>query len=317
MISSAVLSTLALVTAGCGNDSRAGTALPHQDPLLPRGSSGTSDGADVALVVKAIGDEQRLLNFCTAAARSFSDDKAMLTALASRQRAHVTRLRAALTDLHPATTHMHAAVPAAEKAFTTALRSLIGEARDSRTADCQAADAGLLAELFACLAASHAMTALSLDPRLSTMPVPIPSSVAPVDPLQGCLAAEHAALFGYALLGGVLGAGTSTSPVAELAVAAYDEHRRRRDSLAGLIDAGGATPVAADASYATPFRIGDPSSARHLARVIEARSATVYAQATAVLTGAGRMFTSAAVADCATRGQGWGTLPTAFPGLAT
>lgn len=317
MLTTAAVSALALVTAACGHDgSQMDTAPSGPAPLAAASSTGTVD-RDVALVIRAIADEQRLLSFCTAAASRFGDQQAVLGPLSSRQGQHVSRLRATLTDLHPALGDTHRAVPRTAPVFSAALRQLVAQIRDNRTADCQAARAGLLAELFAAVAASHAMTVHLLDPRFTIIPVDFPAAVASVTGLQSCLAAEHAAVFGYALLGGVLAAGASTAPAARLAVASYDEHRRRRDSLTELIADGGGAPAVASATYQTPFRVGDLASARHLARVLESRCASVYAQATAQLSGDGRLLTSATLLDCATRGGSWGASVSAFPGLTT
>ncbi len=62
--------------------------------------------------------------------------------------------------------------------------------------------------------------------------------------LQALLAAEHAAVYGYGVVGGRLDdAGRST------ALAAYDSHRARRDELEALLSAQGVTPQPAEAAY--------------------------------------------------------------------
>jgi Domain of unknown function (DUF4439) len=138
---------------------------------------------------------------------------------------------------------------------------------------------------------------------------------APEAALQGCLAAEHAVLYGYGALGGVLARTTSTSGDEAYAQACYVVHRGRRDRLDELIAAAGGTPVAADPAYRLPFRVGDAGDCRRLARDLEHRSAAVYALAVAATTGAERAFVARALTDCALREYGWGGEPTAFPGL--
>jgi len=62
--------------------------------------------------------------------------------------------------------------------------------------------------------------------------------------LQALLAAEHAAVYGYGVVGGRLDdAGRST------AMAAYDSHRARRDRLEALLSDRGTSPVQAEAAY--------------------------------------------------------------------
>ena len=69
-----------------------------------------------------------------------------------------------------------------------------------------------------------------------------------LDALQKTLAAEHAALWTY----GVLGARTSQSEVPGLydaLSAAYRRHRSRRDQLRTLVEEAGGAPVPAAAAY--------------------------------------------------------------------
>ncbi|SCE23616.1 protein of unknown function [Streptomyces sp. DpondAA-F4a] len=88
---------------------------------------------------------------------------------------------------------------------------------------------------------------------------------------QAALAAEHAAVYGYGVLGGRLEGRRRTD-----ATAAHDAHRARRDTLVRTVRDLGGTPVAADAAYALPFAVPDPSAAMRLAAVVEDRVAGVY-----------------------------------------
>lgn len=85
---------------------------------------------------------------------------------------------------------------------------------------------------------------------------------------QAALAAEHAAVYGY----GVLGARVPEKRRTE-ASAAYDGHRARRDALQRTVRDLGGAPVAADAAYALPFAVADTASALRLAAVLEDRIA--------------------------------------------
>ncbi|MGH3472289.1 MAG: ferritin-like domain-containing protein [Nocardioidaceae bacterium] len=136
-----------------------------------------------------------------------------------------------------------------------------------------------------------------------------------VDSLQSCLAAEHAAVYGYGVLGGVLAVAAPGSANSRLAVLSYQAHRRQRDSLTELIARLGATPVAAKPSYATPFRVNDVGSCRRLARLIEDRVTAPYGVAVASTTGQARRSWAVAMSECAVRRGDWGGKPEALPGL--
>ncbi|MGI8577327.1 MAG: ferritin-like domain-containing protein [Nocardioidaceae bacterium] len=133
--------------------------------------------------------------------------------------------------------------------------------------------------------------------------------------LQSCLAGEHAAIYGYGVVGGALAVTAKASPDVALAQASYDVHRRRRDDLTQLVAALGAEPVAAEPGYAMPFEVVDHNGARRLAREIEHSTAATYSMAVASTTAAMRRFTAEALADCATREVTWGAIPEAFPGI--
>lgn len=310
----ATLSALAFAAAGCGIDAddRRGERAAVPTPTTP---STTVQDIDIRLVVEAISDEERLLAFCATAARRFVSQRALLDGLVDRQTQHVARLRAALTELRPPVSHSRPTVPRQQRVLAQVVAGLVIEARDARSADCTRATSGLLAELFGVMAASHAVTGWVAGPKTAVIPVPIPDSVVNVDVLQPCLAAEHAALFGYGLLGGALSAGVSDAPPAVASVSSYNAHRDRRDALVELITAGGREPAPPQAAYEPPFPVAGLPSARRLARYLEARCATVYARAIAATTGQSRLFVSSTLVDCAVRGARWGTPPAAFPGL--
>ena len=82
--------------------------------------------------------------------------------------------------------------------------------------------------------------------------------------LQEVLAAEHAAVWGYGVVGDALPAAQrSTAQTAETA------HRASRDALAQLLDSRGADPVAARAAYALPFPVASTKDAAALAVRLE------------------------------------------------
>jgi hypothetical protein len=129
--------------------------------------------------------------------------------------------------------------------------------------------------------------------------------------LQKALAAEHAAVYGYGVVGGRIREDRRAE-----ARAAYDAHRARRDALARAVRGLGGTPVAAAAAYALPFPVPDSAAAVRLAADLEDRVAGVYSDVVRA-TGGGRRSTAAeALREAAVRAVRWRGESVAFPGLA-
>lgn len=128
--------------------------------------------------------------------------------------------------------------------------------------------------------------------------------------LQSVLAGEHAAVYGY----GVLGAHLS-GPARRRALSAYDAHRARRDELVALIRAQHAEPAAAAASYALPAPVATALDAVGLATLLEERLAAVWADAVADLTGDLRVLAVRGLRDAAVRATRWRGASVPFPGL--
>lgn len=84
------------------------------------------------------------------------------------------------------------------------------------------------------------------------------------DALQEALAAEHAAIWGY----GVVGAAVADDVLARVR-AAEQVHRGRREDAAALLRAAGAVPVPPAASYELPFDVVDSAAALRLAALLE------------------------------------------------
>jgi hypothetical protein len=85
-----------------------------------------------------------------------------------------------------------------------------------------------------------------------------------VSALQVALAAEHAAIWGYAVVGGRAGASLRGQ-----VQAADTAHRNRRDATAAAIRALGGDPVPTHATYQLPFPVADQRSALRLAVQLE------------------------------------------------
>ncbi|MFF9475187.1 ferritin-like domain-containing protein [Streptomyces roseolus] len=128
---------------------------------------------------------------------------------------------------------------------------------------------------------------------------------------QAALSAEHAAVYGY----GVVGARVAEERRAD-ATAGYEAHRARRDALRRTVRDLGGTPVAAAAAYELPFRVADPAGAERLAAVLEDRVAGVYSDLVRAADGAVRREAAAALREAAVRAVRWRGSDVTFPGLA-
>jgi hypothetical protein len=126
------------------------------------------------------------------------------------------------------------------------------------------------------------------------------------------LAGEHAAIYGY----GVLGAHLSGTNLA-LAQQAEAAHRARRDNLLLRLASASPPPPGADPAYALPFPVTDQASALQLATGIEERTGDLWKAALGAVTGDDRHRALDALTDCALRaarfrraaGQNPGTVP--------
>ncbi|MFD4763832.1 ferritin-like domain-containing protein [Streptomyces sp. NPDC058439] len=128
---------------------------------------------------------------------------------------------------------------------------------------------------------------------------------------QAALAAEHAAVYGY----GVVGARVTDGRRAE-ATAAYHAHRARRDTLVRTVRDLGGEPVAAQAAYALPFAVPDPAAAVRLAALLEDRVAGVYSDLVRAADGPLRRQAADALREAAVRAVRWRGSGVPFPGLA-
>ena len=131
--------------------------------------------------------------------------------------------------------------------------------------------------------------------------------------LQTALAAEHAALHVY----GVLGAQTSRSATPALyaqVTDAYAAHRARRDELARLVRDEGGTPVAAEPTYEVPAPLGSATRVTEAALVLERSCAETYAWLVANTAGPRRRWAVQALTNTAVRVLTFRGSPEIFPG---
>ena len=131
------------------------------------------------------------------------------------------------------------------------------------------------------------------------------------------LTAEHAAVWGYGVVGAALGSGArGTATSAEAA------HRDVRDSVTRLLSGRSVEPAAAEGGYSLPFPVLSPTDAAALAVVLEDGTASAWVR---VLDQAAERGTRELALDALTRAEvravGWRTtagqnpVTRALPGL--
>ncbi|WP_157538180.1 ferritin-like domain-containing protein [Kitasatospora azatica] len=146
----------------------------------------------------------------------------------------------------------------------------------------------------------------------SSPSTPNPPSAGATAALQAALAAEHAAVYAF----GVVGAKVPPGPKRDEARAGYAAHQARRDAWQRILAAAGATPAAAAPGYQLPFAVPDPAAAGRLAAEVESRLTAVYADLVAAGSGGLRMTAATALRECVLQCAHWGGASTALPGLA-
>jgi hypothetical protein len=138
--------------------------------------------------------------------------------------------------------------------------------------------------------------------------------VTPVQALQKALAAEHAALHLYGLLGAQSSKSRQPTLFSRLD-RTYADHRAARDQLTVLVSAKGADPVAAKIDYEAPGPTGTAAEIEAVARTIEKRMTLTYGELVAHTAGADRQWAIRALDASALRELGFGVRPAQFPGL--
>ncbi|MCC3651401.1 ferritin-like domain-containing protein [Streptomyces sp. S07_1.15] len=128
---------------------------------------------------------------------------------------------------------------------------------------------------------------------------------------QHALRAEHAAVYGYGVVGGRIGEERRKE-----AREGHDAHRARRDALHRTVRDLGGEPEASAAAYALPFPVPDAAAAVRLAAELEDRVAAVYADLVRASEGGLRREAAGALREAAVRAVRWRGGSVAFPGLA-
>jgi Domain of unknown function (DUF4439) len=141
-------------------------------------------------------------------------------------------------------------------------------------------------------------------------------STSELDALQQTLAAEHAAIFVLAALGGR----ASTLPPSPLRSAidtAYEGHLERRDQLRTMLAADGAAPVAAEPAYRLPTPLTDAEQIAAAALRVERACATTYAALVAATADAERRWAIDALVSTAVGEVAFGGRPQPLPGVGS
>ncbi|MEO7942682.1 MAG: ferritin-like domain-containing protein [Marmoricola sp.] len=138
----------------------------------------------------------------------------------------------------------------------------------------------------------------------------------PVQALQKALAAEHAAVHLYGLLGGQSSKSRQPTLFGRLEQT-YEAHRASRDRLTVLVTVKGADPVAARVDYEVPGPTSTPTQIQAVARTIERRVTRTYGQLVANTAAGDRRWAISALDASALREVSFGAEPTNFPGLSS
>ncbi len=137
----------------------------------------------------------------------------------------------------------------------------------------------------------------------------------PLEALQKALAAEHAAVHLYGLLGAQSSQSSQPSLFRRL-TDAYEDHRTARDELTVLVSDKGADPVAAKVDYEVSGPTSTPAQIEKVARTVEGRVTLTYGELVANTAGSDRRWAIAALDASAAREIAFGAVPTDFPGLS-
>jgi hypothetical protein len=100
-----------------------------------------------------------------------------------------------------------------------------------------------------------------------------PSAADEAKALNGALAAEHAAVWGYGVVGAALPADQR-----DLAAASENAHRNARDGLVALLSERRTDPVGAEGGYELPFPVLSATDAAKLAVTLEDGVSAAYAR---------------------------------------
>ncbi|WP_243718661.1 ferritin-like domain-containing protein [Actinomadura sp. KC06] len=269
---------------------------------------------DVPTLVGAIASEQNLIATYEAARSVNTSLAGRLEPVLAHHREHLAVLKRHYVPGSGDRAGEGGAIPAPSAspvprggAVFVVLREAEERAAEERRAEAAKAAPGLaqlLASIGAC-EAGHAMRVKGQAPRVR--------SKSGAEAVQSALAAEHAAVYGYGVLGARL-----QGPLRQTAKAVWNAHRAQRDTLISLLSG---TPVAAAAVYELPVKVTSVRSAAQLAAALEDDLVPAYIGLVGVSAPDLRAFAAdgaqrAAARSAAWRGKAGAPMPRdAFPGL--
>jgi hypothetical protein len=128
--------------------------------------------------------------------------------------------------------------------------------------------------------------------------------------LQSALAAEHAVIYGYGVVGAHLAGAEQAAATAD-----WVAHQVARDDLESMLRSLGQRPEPAAVAYRLPAPVPDARHAVALAILLEDRIATAYLGLVAISTPAIRNFGAEQLRAAALRAASWRGSTVAFPGL--
>lgn len=136
------------------------------------------------------------------------------------------------------------------------------------------------------------------------------ASAAEVSALQAALRAEHAAVYGYGVVGAHL-----TGAALAAATSDWIAHQVTRDSLEAMLRSAGQQPAAAAVAYRLPHPVHGPAAAMSLAVTLENRVAAAYLAVVALPGRTFRELGARSVTAAAIRAASWRGKTVAFPGF--
>jgi hypothetical protein len=151
------------------------------------------------------------------------------------------------------------------------------------------------------------------SPTPATSPSPAPTSLPDdeANALAQVLAAEHAAVYAY----GVVGAQCDDDAHRDLAEQRLQQHAARRDLLAARLATAQRTAPPAAPAYGLPFAVDTPAEALDLAAHVELAVAAANADLVAAAAPERRLEPARWLGQDAVAARTWRARSTAFPGL--
>jgi hypothetical protein len=140
----------------------------------------------------------------------------------------------------------------------------------------------------------------------------VPPAPGTIQALQTALTAEHAAIYGYGVVGAYLAGNMQATATTD-----WLAHQVARDRIEAVLRSLGAQPAAAAVAYQLPVPVRNASDATALAVVLEDRIATAYLGLVALSNLSIRDFGAQQVQASALRAAAWRGGTVAFPGMTT